>query len=107
MNKTATKLVLQKRHALQTRRQHRDDSQESEGEDESLPRLIELKSDSSGISTGDYFSARSSVSTNDSADIPHESPLKDLSPRQGGRRRRRRKTRKRVCRRRYTTRRKR
>jgi len=107
LNKTATKLVLQKRHALQTRRQHRDDSQESEGEDESLPRLIELKSDSSGISTGDYFSARSSVSTNDSADIPHESPLKDLSPRQGGRRRRRRKTRKRVCRRRYTTRRKR
>jgi hypothetical protein len=99
-NKTAAKLVLQKRGALQTRRQPRV-------EGESLPRLIELKSDSSGVSSGDYFSPRSSMSSsNESVHTPdtrgEDTPPKDLSPRDGGGSRRRRKSRKRVCRKRYT-----
>jgi len=108
-NKTAAKLVLQKQGALQARRQHNG---KGEGEDESLPRLIELRSDSSGVSSDHYFSPRSSISTDESVRTMHtpgEGTPKDLSPRQGGRRsisgkrrHRRRKTRKRVCRKRYT-----
>ena len=97
-NKTATKLVLQKQGALQTLRHHR-------AEGESLPRLIELKSDSSGVSSGDYFSPRSSISTNDSIRTmytPDEGSPNEQSPQGGGDGRRRRKTRKRVCRKRYT-----
>ena len=108
-NKTAAKLVLQKRGALQTRRR----PHHGEGEGEllpRLPRLIELRSDSSGVSSGDYFSPRSSFSTDESVHTMHtpgEGTPKDLSPRQGGRsgkrRRCRHKSRKRVCRKRYTT----
>ena len=108
-NKTAAKLVLQKRGALQTRRQHRVEG-EGEGEGETLPRLIELRSDSSGVSSDHYFSPRSSISTDESVRTMHtpgEGTPKDLSPRQGGRsgkrRRRRHKSRKRVYRKRYTT----
>jgi hypothetical protein len=95
-NKTAAKLVLQKRGALQTRRQHR-------AEGESLPRLIELKSDSSGVSSGDYFSPRSSISTDDSVHTMHtpdEGTPRQPSPRDGGGRRRhfRHKSRKRYTR---------
>ena len=107
-NKTVAKLVLQKRGALQTRRSpHRA---EGEGEGESLQRLIDLRSDSSGVSSDHYFSPRSSFSTDESVHTTHtpgEGTPKDLSPRQGGRsgkrRRRRCKSRKRVCRKRYTT----
>ncbi len=99
-NKTAAKLVLQKRGALQTQRQHR-----AEGES-SLPRLIELKSDSSGVSSGDYFSPKSSISSSNesvhTADTHEKGISRQPSPRDGGGRRRRRKTRKRVCRKRHT-----
>ena len=105
-NETAAKLVLQKRGALQTQRSpHRA---EGEGEGESLQRLIDLRSDSSGVSSDHYFSPRSSISTDESVHTMHtpgEGTPKDLSPRQGGhrgRRRHRRKSRKRVCRKRYT-----
>ena len=104
------KLVLQKRGALQTRRRPNHTEGEGEGERESLPRLIELRSDSSGVSSDHYFSPRSSFSTDESVHTTHtpgEGTPKDLSPRQGGRsgkrRRRRCKSRKRVCRKRYTT----
>ena len=93
LHKTAVKLVLQKRGALEARRQHRD-------EDESLPRLIELRSDSSSVNSGDYFSPRSSISTNDSAQTMYTPS--EGSPHGGGSGRRRRKSRKRVCRKRYT-----
>ena len=105
-NKTAAKHVLEKRDALQTRR--RPHHAEGEGEGELFPRLIELRSDSSGVSSDHYFSPRSSISTDESVHTMHtpgEGTPKDLSPRQGGhrgRRRHRRKSRKRVCRKRYT-----
>ena len=111
-NETAAKLVLQKRGALQTRRSPHRAEGEGEGEGESLQRLIDLRSDSSGVSSDHYFSPRSSFSTDESVHTMHtpgEGTPKDLSPRQGGhrgrsskRRRHRHKTRKRVCRKRYT-----
>jgi hypothetical protein len=108
-NKTAAKLVLQKRGALQTRRQHRAEGEgEGEGEVETLPRLIELRSDSSGVSSDHYFSPRSSISTDESVHTMHtpgEGTPKDLSPRQGGRRSSsgKRRHRRRKSRKRYTT----
>jgi len=96
-NKMATKHVLQKRGALEARRQHRD---EGEGEGKSLQRLIDLRSDSSSVNSGDYFSPRSSISTNDSAETMYTPG--EGSPQGGGSGRRRRKSRKRVCCKRYT-----
>jgi hypothetical protein len=93
LHKTAVKHVLQKRGALEARRQNRD-------EGESLQRLIDLRSDSSSVNSGDYFSPRSSISTNDSAETMYTPG--EGSPHGGGSGRRRRKSQKRVCCKRYT-----